>query len=137
MLLVTHDRYFMDRLVDHIFVLEGEGKVKDINGNYTAYRENLKEQLKLKQDSERTEKAVPKSDKPKKIKLSYSEQKEYDSLETEIAMLEEKKKQIELLLSDAQSDPDTISKAAVEFGKINDQIDEKTMRWLELSEKAG
>lgn len=137
MLLVTHDRYFMDRLVDHIFVLEGEGKVKDINGNYTAYRENLKEQLKSKQDSERTEKAVPKSDKPKKIKLSYSEQKEYDSLETEIAMLEEKKKQIELLLSDAQSDPDTISKAAVEFGKINDQIDEKTMRWLELSEKAG
>ena len=58
-------------------------------------------------------------------------------METEIATLEERKKQIEMLLSDAEADPDAISKAAVEFGKISDQIDEKTMRWLELSEKTG
>jgi ATP-binding cassette subfamily F protein uup len=137
MLLVTHDRYFMDRLVDHIFVLEGEGKVKDINGNYTAYREELKDALKLKQDAERQEKAVAKIEKTnKKVKLTYAEQKELSKLETEIAELEAKRKTIELLLSDGAADPAAITEASKQFGITNNLIDEKTMRWLELSEKA-
>jgi ATP-binding cassette subfamily F protein uup len=137
MLLVTHDRYFMDRLVDHIFVLEGEGKVKDINGNYTAYREELKDALKLKQDAERQEKAVAKIEKTnKKVKLTYAEQKELSKLETEIAELEAKRKTIELLLSDGAADPAAIAEASKQFGITNNLIDEKTMRWLELSEKA-
>ena len=137
MLLVTHDRYFMDRLVDHIFVLEGEGKVKDINGNYTAYREELKDALKLKQDAERQEKAVAKIEKTnKKVKLTYAEQKELSKLETEIAELEAKRKTIELLLSDGAADSAAIAEASKQFGITNNLIDEKTMRWLELSEKA-
>ncbi|MBL7915737.1 MAG: ABC-F family ATP-binding cassette domain-containing protein [Bacteroidia bacterium] len=137
MLLVTHDRYFMDRLVDHIFVLEGDGKVKDINGNYTAYREELKDALKLKQDAERQEKAVAKIEKTnKKVKLTYAEQKELSKLETEIAELEAKRKTIELLLSDGAADPAAIAEASKQFGITNNLIDEKTMRWLELSEKA-
>ncbi|MBK9425398.1 MAG: ABC-F family ATP-binding cassette domain-containing protein [Bacteroidetes bacterium] len=137
MLLVTHDRYFMDRLVDHIFVLEGEGKVKDINGNYTAYREDLKDALKLKQDAERQEKAVAKIEKTnKKVKLTYAEQKELSKLETEIAQLEAKRKTIELLLSDGAADPSAIAEASKQFGITNSLIDEKSMRWLELSEKA-
>jgi ABC transport system ATP-binding/permease protein len=135
MLLVTHDRYFMDRLVDHIFVLEPEGKVKDINGNYTDYRDQAREVLRDKQEQLRNVKEVIKPVKEKKNKLSYQETKELASLEKEIAHLEEKKLSLENTLSNELSDGPTIAVASVEYGKVVALIDQKTMRWLELSEK--
>jgi len=138
MLLVTHDRYFMDRLVDHIFVLEPEGKVKDINGNYTDYRDEAKEALREKQEQLRlATKEVAKPVKEKKNKLSFQETKELASLEKEIATLEERKTKLEKTLSDANTDAPTISVASVDYGKVNKEIDVKTLRWLELSEKGN
>jgi len=135
-LLVTHDRYFMDRLVDHIFVLEGDGNVKDINGNYTDYRETARELTKAKQDSAKIEKVTVQPVKEKKTKLSYLEKKELDTLEAEIAKLEDKKKLFEQVLSDGTADAGRISEVSAEFGLITKTIDQKSLRWLELSDKA-
>ncbi len=136
MLLVTHDRYFMDRLVDHIFVLEEKGNVKDINGNYTDYRDQMKEDLREKQEQLRSVKEVAKPVKEKKNKLTFMETKELASVEKEIAVLEEKKIKLEKTLSDGTTEAPTIAVASVEYGKVLKEIDLKTMRWLELSEKA-
>jgi len=135
-LLVTHDRYFMDRLVDHIFVLEGDGNVKDINGNYTDYRETARELTKAKQESAKIEKVTVQPVKEKKTKLSYLEKKELDTLEAEIAKLEDKKKLFEQVLSDGTADAGRISEVSAEFGLITKTIDQKSLRWLELSDKA-
>ncbi|HMT30156.1 MAG TPA: ATP-binding cassette domain-containing protein, partial [Bacteroidia bacterium] len=135
-LLVTHDRYFMDRLVDHIFVLEETGNIKDINGNYTDYRETAKELSRQKQETLKSEKVLAKPVKEKKSKLSYLEKKELDTLESEIAKLEEKKKLFEQILSDGTSEASRIAEVSIEFGLIIKTIDQKTLRWLELSEKA-
>ncbi|MDQ3050954.1 MAG: ABC-F family ATP-binding cassette domain-containing protein [Bacteroidota bacterium] len=137
MLLVTHDRYFMDRLVDHIFVLEEKGNVKDINGNYTDYRDQMKEDLREKQEQLRSVKEVVKPVKEKKNKLSFQETKELTAVEKEIANLEEKKIKLEKTLSDGTTEAPTIAVASVEYGKVLKEIDLKTMRWLELSEKAN
>lgn len=140
MLLVTHDRYFMDKLVDHIFVLDGEGDVKDINGNYTDYREMAKINLKAAQAklaaAEKPKEAVvvAKSNTPK---LSYKEQKELENLDAEIAALEKEKLRLEKLLADAATSHGEITLASKVYGQTLTQLDEKTMRWLELSEKQG
>ncbi len=137
MLLVTHDRYFMDRLVDHIFVLEPGGKVKDINGNYSDYRNESKLALREQQQQEKPVTKSESSVKVKKAGPSYKEKQELESLENEIPLLEEKKAKLEHILSTGNSTPDSLHKASVEYGDLLKEIEVKTMRWMELSEKTS
>ena len=150
-LIVSHDRYFLDRLVDHVFAFEGNGVVKDFPGNYSEYRqwkydsedeaEELAKEQKLKEiisanDSvvEQPVKQVAETIISEKKKLSYKEQKELESLDVELPQLETKKLEIETLLASGISDVKEIEKLSKQFTFISSQIDEKTMRWLELQD---
>jgi ATP-binding cassette subfamily F protein uup len=141
LVVVSHDRYFMDKMVDHLFVFQGQGKIKDLVGNYTEYRKDL---LNTDKDTKSTTiKDLPVEiviDKPKesvktdKRKLSYKEKSEFDNLEKELSQLEEKKDALTQILSDATKSNQEIMDAGVELSKVVSSIDEKTERWLELSE---
>lgn len=136
LLLVSHDRYFMDKLVDHLFIFEGQGKVRDFNGTFTEYR--LEAQVKLKKTPTPIEKNAEISSKQidrDKKSLSFKEQKEFEMIESELAKLEENKSAIENSLSDKELSFEKISTLSEELGKITQSIDHKTDRWLELSEK--
>jgi ATP-binding cassette subfamily F protein uup len=135
LVLVSHDRYFMDKLVDHLFVFEGEGKILDFYGNYTDYRESI-ENTPIKGKNapiQKTETPAQKQEKVKK-KLSFKEQKEFNDLELEIEKLESRKAELNTLLLSGSNDHDTLNNWSSEIGKINSTLDEKSMRWLELSE---
>jgi ABC transport system ATP-binding/permease protein len=140
LILVSHDRYFMDKLVDQLFIFEGDGYIKPYNGNYSDYRNEVDEK-DSKQNSKKsatkdtqTAPVVLEASKAEKKKLSFKEQKELDTLEAEMAKLElEKKKFEELLNTNTASHQDLINWAE-SIGKINTQIDDKTLRWMELSE---
>jgi ATP-binding cassette subfamily F protein uup len=133
--MVTHDRYFMDRLVDHVFVFDGDGEIKDIHGNYTEYRSIIEETPLKKSDRKPTLPAAAVVEAPakKKVKLSFKEQKELEALEQEIALLEKKK---EMLLNKMNSvlPVDEIQKCSLDFQDTEKKLDSKSMRWLELSE---
>ena len=136
LVIVTHDRYFMDKLVDHLFILEGNGEVKDFNGKYTDYQNYLEEKAEEEKDQKEKPKPTEKKvDKPKeeKTKLSFKEKFEFEELEKEMAKLEEKKEELsaQILLNPAQ---DEMMKITEEFGKISKKIDEKTERWMELAD---
>ncbi len=138
LMLVSHDRYFMDKLVDHLFVFEGKGKILDFYGNYTDYREyadekTVEENAKPITSSPTNTATETKVDKPKK-KLSFKEQKEFNDLEVEIPKLEARKKELNDLLNAGSTDHEKLSNWAKEIGEIDAALDEKTMRWLELSE---
>lgn len=136
-IVISHDRYFMDKIVDHLFVFSGNGVIKDFPGNYTDYREWKSEkdrQAKLTQKAAEEKKAKPEP-KKEKNKMSYAEKKEFEALEKEIAELEEEKKQIEDALSSGTLPIDELTAKSNRIGELMDLIDEKTMRWLELSEK--
>ena len=139
-IVVSHDRYFMDRVVDHIFVFKGEGDIKDFPGNYTDYRDWCEEEKTAQKTVEtKNTKTTPEKNNRRneaKRKLSFNEQREYASLESEIAALEEEKTQIEELLSSGTLDNDTLMEKSVRISQVISLIDEKTMRWLELSEFA-
>jgi ABC transport system ATP-binding/permease protein len=131
--IVSHDRYFLDKLVDHLMVFEGEAVVSDFPGTYTEYREFLKATVK-DEDSEDNEVAIKtEPTKVEKPKLSYQEKKEFDKLEKEIEKLENEKKIIEEKLNTTLSF-DEVNAASMRLGDILKQLDEKGMRWLELSE---
>jgi len=134
-LIVSHDRFFMDKLVDHLFIFEGDGVIKDYNGNYTEYRANKKieDRQKEKAPKEKKQRVKPDSEKPK---LSYNERKEFNRLEKEIEKLETKKAEITEKFNDTSLSSEEIQKLSIELGQINQSIDEKEMRWLELSEFA-
>lgn len=137
--LVSHDRYFMDKIVDHLFVFEGEGLIKDFPGNYSQYREWLthKEQESKKQDKILT----PKTEKPKvqkeKTKLSYKEQQEFEQLTLQIEQLEQEKALIESGFSDGSLQEDALINASERHAALIEALNEKEMRWLQLSEWAG
>lgn len=149
-LIVSHDRYFLDRLVDHVFAFEGNGVVKDFPGNYTEYREwkddmEIIEAANKKEQGNATIKpAAPENETPsavaqptvvvEKRKLSYKEQKELETLESDLEKLEKRKKEIEVLLASGTTDANEIQKLSAEFNEVNTSVDEKTMRWLELQE---
>ncbi|MFN5324342.1 MAG: ABC-F family ATP-binding cassette domain-containing protein [Bacteroidota bacterium] len=137
LLLVTHDRYFMDKLVDHVFVLTEGGNVLDIHGNYSTYRNAASsiEKPMVKADSVETQQDS--RTKNRKEKLSYKEQIEFEKLEKEIVELEKEKIRLETLLSNPESSSEQISYASSLYGSLGQKIDEKTMRWLELAEKAN
>ncbi len=143
LLIVSHDRYFMDRLVDHLFIFEGEGIVKDYPGNFTQYRIWLKEQGSLKlNDPSKNEKttktkdiSVSGSSEILKKKLGFNEKREFDVLEKEIKNLEKEKQLINQKLNASNVDFETLQDLSNRFSMISNSLDEKEMRWLELSEK--
>ena len=137
LLVISHDRFFMDKLVDHLFIMTGKGAVKDFNGSYSEYKA-----------STRGQSSKPKSPAPKPVsqptkeaqesepvrKLNYHEKKEYAGLEDEIAKLEKRKKEIENLFMDTTLAGDKITELSQELGTIQQSISDKEDRWLELSE---
>ena len=133
LIVVSHDRYFMDKVVDHIFVFHGEGNVQDFPGNYTQYRleqgTKNKEQRPIGQDT-KTEKIKTEQ----KRRLSFKEKRELEQLEQQMPLLESEKAQLEALLSGGATNPDEIAKASARYHEVQEQLDEAEMRWLELSE---
>ncbi len=133
MITVSHDRYFMDRLVDHLFVFEGEGQVKDFPGNYTDYRENVAADGKLKIDKPKLKDPV-KDRATAKRKLTYNEKKEYDTIESVIDKLEQEKVAIGAQFSDTSLDADKMKELGLRLKELDDEIGRKTNRWMELAE---
>ncbi len=135
-IIVSHDRFFLDRTVDHLFVFEGDGVVKDFPGNYSDYRDwriqQKKEEEKPKRKEEQKAVRTPRSNANK---MSFKEKKEFEALSAEIASLEEEKKQIESDLSGGTVSMDEITAKSQRIQEIINLLDEKEMRWLELSEK--
>ena len=135
-IIISHDRFFMDRTVDHIFVFDGSGKIKDFPGNYSEYRlwkqENDKQEAaKIK---ETTSKTNEKSKSNNSNKLSYKERKELEAITAELEQLNNEKSELEALFSNGETITDMDEKAR-RYNELKEIIDEKEMRWLELSEK--
>lgn len=129
LLVVSHDRYFMDKMVDHLFVFEGNGKIVDFSGNYSQYRTIEKEKAENK-TTPKKETVQPKSIKTK-TKLSYQEQREYDQLQIDITNLEKEKQTTEAKF-DTLTIPEEIAKNATLYEQISNRLAEKTERWFEL-----
>ena len=133
LLVVSHDRYFMDKIVDHLFVFKGNSEIEDFPGNYTDYRVYENSQVK-----EEKTKSKPKTNwkAPKEGNaLNYNEQKEFKRLEREIEKLEEEKSNLEARFTDASLAPETITELSIELGELSKTIEEKTERWFDLSSK--
>lgn len=140
-IVVSHDRYFMDKVVDHLLVFKGQGEVKDFPGNYTQYRDwqalaETKEpkekgsvQLKNANQPQNSD-----SRTPSKRKMTFKEKYEFEQLEKDISALEEEKKQIETALSAGTISVDEITNLSKRLPLLNDELDEKSMRWLELAD---
>lgn len=137
-IVVSHDRYFMDKVVDHLLVFKGQGDIRDFPGNYSDYRN-----WKLAKAEHEKEAAKPKEEKTQRVRLNdkrrmtFKERKEFEQLEKEIAALEEEKKQIEEALCSGTLSVDELTEKSKRLPLLNDELDEKTMRWLELSEIEG
>ena len=139
-IVVSHDRYFMDKVVDHLLAFEGDGKIKDYPGNYTDYREWKQLQEAQEQEERDNLKVKIEKDKPIRVpvnkapKMSFREKREFETLEKEIALLEKEKREIEHTLSNNLTDSNLIISLSDRIGVIISLIDEKSFRWLELSE---
>ena len=139
-IIVSHDRYFMDKVIDHLLVFEGEGKITDFPGNYTQYREWS--HLKSKEEEEKTNK--PKETKTKadyhhesRRKMSFKEKREFEQLEKEIEQLETECKHIEESLCSGNLSVEELTEKSKQLPILKAQLDEKSMRWLELAELAS
>jgi ATP-binding cassette subfamily F protein uup len=135
LLLVSHDRYFMDKLVDHLLVFKGEGEIQDFPGNYTDFRA-LENSVKEKVSTEKKEFKPIKPRHNEARKLTYSEKQEFQSLEGLMHKLEEQKAKISDLLNSGETDHKKLSDWGKELESINEELNEKELRWLELSEIA-
>ena len=133
LIIVSHDRSFMDHIVDHLLVFEGNGKIRDYHSNYTLYRMQKAQQQRETTLQQRTEKPKYERSKSDKRKASYKEKKEYESLTAEIEALSKEKANLEALLSTGGA-TDEITKASTRIGELIPLLDEKEMRWLELDE---
>ena len=136
LMVVSHDRYFMDKIVDHLFVFEGDGKIKDFPGNYSDYRIWLDEKLKAELPAEKGEKIQRVKPQSDKRKLSFKEKNEFEQLEKEILLLENEKATLEEEMNSGQCSADELLTKSKRHGQISILLDEKEMRWLELSEIA-
>ena len=137
LVLVSHDRYFMDRLVDHLFVFEGDGIIKDFPGNYSQYRESI---LNGQRSSEISEKKQPamnsgSSTIDKKRQPTFKEKREFEILEKEIAELTKEKELVDLRLNSGSESFEELQKLSNRVGEIAELLDKKELRWLELSEQ--
>ena len=145
-IVVSHDRYFMDKVVDHLLVFKGNAELKDFPGNYTDYREWNELMEEEEREEKKAQESRTKNQEPRqqptasnqqtatKRKLSFKEKQEFEALEKEIPELEAEKAEIENQLASGTLSSDEIIKASQRHAEVNDLIDEKTMRWLELSE---
>ena len=137
-IVVSHDRYFMDKVVDHLLVFNGEGDIKDFPGNYTQYREWEKLEERKPEPVSKTPsapdaaKAKPRAEQ--KRKLTFKERQEFMQLEQDIERLESEKSQIESALSSGTVSVDQITEMSKRLPRLTEELDEKSMRWLELSE---
>ena len=145
-IVVSHDRYFMDKVVDHLLVFKGNGVIKDFPGNYTQYRmfadkeekpTNEKSTDKNERNKGKNERVDEPSAEPAKRKLTYKERLEMAQLEKDIAALEEKQKSIEEALCSGKLSVDELTEKSKLLSSLKDEIDEKSMRWLELDEFTG
>ena len=141
-IVVSHDRYFMDKVVDHLLVFRGQGEIKDFPGNYTQYREwkEYQDQLAREEEAARQAKQTPaapekprRQDEPKR-RLTFKERKEFEALDAEIPQLEAEKTELETALSSGTLSTEELLKKSERITQVMAEIDEKTMRWLELSE---
>ncbi len=137
-IVVSHDRYFMDKVVDHLMVFNGQGDIRDFPGNYSDYRDwkMLKAQQEKKAEKPKEEKTTRVRENDKR-KMTYKERLELQQLEADIETLEQEKKAIEELLCSGTLLAEELTEKSKRFGAIGDLLDEKTMRWLELSELEG
>jgi ATP-binding cassette subfamily F protein uup len=137
MVLVSHDRYFMDHLVDQLFIFEGEGKIKPFNGNYSDYRDYLEEIETSTKSVQSTDNQVLKIEVKIKKGLSYNEKIELEKLPAEIEKMETEKVQLTEQLNAGSTDHEVLTKLGIQIQELGNSIEEKTARWLELSEMAG
>ena len=146
LIVISHDRYFMDKVVDHILVFHGEGRIQDFPGSYSLYR-NASSQPSQKERESHSDSSKSTNNQPQtsplpgkergKIKLTYKEKREFEQLTIDIYRLEAEKKQIEAELSSGNISTDAIIQHSKRLPILNDELDEKSMRWLELSEIEG
>ena len=137
-LVISHDRFFMDKIVDHLFVFEGNGEIRDFPGNYTQYREEIKKEASQQKASPKQTTAqveAPAKSPAGKTKLTYAEKLEYEKLEKEIARLEEKKETLSRQMSSGVENVELL-RLSEEMQATIDQIDAHTERWMELAEYA-
>lgn len=144
LIVVSHDRFFMDKLVDHYFVFEGDGVIRDHHGTYMEYRWMKEEEEAEKKREGREKKSAGSSTKTtvpeksiKQSKLSYRDKKEFNQLEKEIEKLESEKAGIEKELSNGTLKPDEIREHSLRYAALTEEIDEKTSKWLEMAERAN
>lgn len=142
-LIVTHDRYFMDKMVDHLFVFEGNGIIRDFPGNYTEYRDKKEQEEKLLRKVETktpvVEKVIEQKEEPaetnaNKKKPSFKDKFEFEQLEKEIAALEEQKRNLTEQLNAGSTNHEDMIKWAEDIGKLEKELDDKSFRWMELSD---
>jgi ATP-binding cassette subfamily F protein uup len=138
-LIVSHDRYFMDKIVEHLFVFEGNGQIRDFPGSYTRYREVKKEEdrekARLAKEAEASKSAAPKP-KSKATALSQEERKELKRLEKKILKLEEKKAELTGQFNDTSLSAEQITDLSKELSEVNDELETLELRWMELAEMA-
>lgn len=137
LLIISHDRFFMDKIVDHVFVFEGDGKISDFPGNYTQYRNSLEEKELIDKTDQKISKqnVPPKTRKEENNKLTYKEKRELEQLESEIHDLEQEKKILENMLNSGDLDHTALFQKSKKISELNALLEEKELRWLELSEK--
>jgi ATP-binding cassette subfamily F protein uup len=138
LLVVSHDRYFMDKIVDSLFVFRGEGIVENFPGNYSDYRvyeDSKPKELKTDKEKVVVEKTIVKETPKSKGKLSYNEKREFGTLESDIASLEKKKEKIEAQFANGEVDSADVNEISIQLQKIIDDIKQKEERWFELSAK--
>lgn len=138
LILVSHDRYFLDNLVEHLFVFEGEGVIRDFNGNYTDYREEEMEKIKESQNktsNKNVHSIAPVKTNSNSTKLTFKERQEFEQIEKDIQKLTKQKEDLVVLMNGGETNYDKISKWSNEMETIVQTLDEKEMRWLELSER--
>jgi len=142
LILVSHDRFFMDKLVDHYFAFEGDGVIRDFHGTYEEYRElKAEENAEVKKKKTASKEKKPSKTEKKKTKnknsLSFSERKEFNKLEKQISALETEKATVAEELNNTGLNYELLTEKSARFEEIEAEIDEKTMRWLELAERGG
>jgi len=137
LLIVSHDRYFMDKIVDHLFVFNGTGELRDFPGNYTQYRYHQLQKNKLQKKQSSKEKIeAPQIKNDYSQRLTYNEKKEFEDLEKEMEKLSKQKEILSKEMNEAMSNHSILLEKSLEYEKVLQLLDEKEMRWLELSEKA-
>ena len=146
LILVSHDRYFMDRLVDHLFVFEGDGEIRDFPGNYSQYRESIVNSLQSTEKNSQTVSVIAeqnnsahdgrKSTANKKRQFTFKEKREFETLEKEIAELTKEKQSVTQRLNSGAAPFEELQQLSNRIGEVSKLLDEKELRWLELSEMA-